>query len=321
MEGEAWLPNFLCIAFQGVVIGAAGCAQVGGIEGAVGIERFGKAQGDGRVFFAVRNQAHPAYHILAHVENPARLEHFGHRGDLHRADALLAFDERAVGGHEGRRLVGKDFDRPPVGGGVAELVPTRQLAAGIVALAHEHVRLQNGTLGYFPLGAGGDDFAAAVCIRDDDLRQELWTVGVVLAAQPGDVANAPTIAENGAEGVRPRTEEAGYIIYLVLDVLEIMGPTGGEEVVADFGSVQASLVQADGGGIQAGRGNRLGKVELGAQEGRGAGGARPAPEGRADPLSVPISSIQQPHLPPGGFAFGYFSHFIPHTHLPKNTLG
>ena len=74
--GEARLPDFGASALEGVEIGGARRAQVGDVERAIGLQRFGMAQRDLGALGAGDAQTAPAHHVLAHIEDvDAGLEH------------------------------------------------------------------------------------------------------------------------------------------------------------------------------------------------------------------------------------------------------
>ncbi len=70
VEGEAGLPDFWAGALADVGVGGGGFAEVGGVEGAVGVEHFGVAEGDGGAGGGGDFEADDADHVLAEVEGP-----------------------------------------------------------------------------------------------------------------------------------------------------------------------------------------------------------------------------------------------------------
>src|ERR1700746_2341829 len=69
MECEVWLVGLLAAAFQRVSIGLRRAPQVGGVEVAVAIEHFRKAQRDRCARRAAPLEAVPAREVLAEIKN------------------------------------------------------------------------------------------------------------------------------------------------------------------------------------------------------------------------------------------------------------
>ncbi len=139
---EPGLPYLLAAAFERVIVGLPGAAQVRGVERAVGIEHLGVAQRDRRAGRAVDLESHSSDHVLAEVENPFRcrplldLVRFGDRLDF-----LNTPHHRATHGIEFYARVGERLDRQPARVVIAWRVPPGQLTPGVIALTHLHIRL------------------------------------------------------------------------------------------------------------------------------------------------------------------------------------
>ena len=77
------------------------------------------------------------------------------------------------------------------------------------------------------------------------------------------------LASSAATALSPCFEQRGHIVDLVADPLAVVGPIGGQHVIADALAVDVDFVEAQGGDIEPGRGNRLAGGERLAEDGHG----------------------------------------------------
>ena len=72
-----------------------------------------------------------------------------------------------------------------------------------------------------------------------------------------DAAGVPAVGELHADRVFAGVQEIGDVVRLVLDVLVVVGPLGGELMVADASAVDVQLVEAEGGDVDDGALSRV----------------------------------------------------------------
>ena len=93
-----------------------------------------------------------------------------------------------------------------------------------------------------------------------------------------EVAAIPAVGEEGFEGVVAGAELRGDIVGEVFEAVAVVGPAGGEVVVADARAVDVRFEEAAGGDVEAGfeRGGREteGFAEMDGGAGGGSGGER-----------------------------------------------
>src|ERR1700761_8774536 len=84
VKGESRLPGFVTRSRERIGIGSVGVAKVFGIDGAIGIEAFRKAELHHRAARTTNVDADNAHHVLLHVVNRARsdgVHRFGRQSD------------------------------------------------------------------------------------------------------------------------------------------------------------------------------------------------------------------------------------------------
>src|SRR5512143_587523 len=96
MEGKTWLPNFLPISLQGIVIDIASGAQICRVQRSIRVKDFCIANRDGLSFFPANTQAYPTNHVLTHVEDPVWVRKIGNFTDIDWPQFFLAFDHRSI---------------------------------------------------------------------------------------------------------------------------------------------------------------------------------------------------------------------------------
>ena len=152
-------------------------------------------------------------------------------------------DEGRVGGEE-------DFDGQEVIALVGWSVPIGQTSAVVDVLAHDDVALQNFAEGIFPRFVAADSRGGAVGVGDFELEQLPGLLAVELAASPFDVAAIPAVTEDAANRVLAIVEEVADVEDLIAHPVGVIGPAGGEFLVADTDAVDLGLVYAQSGDIK-----------------------------------------------------------------------
>jgi hypothetical protein len=285
VEREARLPGLAArVAAEDIVVGLPGGAQVLSVDRAVGIEHLGEAQADHLAGLAANMEANAADHVLAEVEHPGW---GGPDVEFHRRSDGLEFLRRAHERPEGRGQfnpgIGEAGDRRPGAVIVAGFVPAAKLAPGVVRFTVDQVGFDDRAESGLPGAIGHDGLGGAVGEGQHELGEQLRALAVIVALTPADVAAIPAVAEEGAGGVGARAEEDRDIVGLVLHALLVLGPAGGEDIVADAVAVEMKLIEAEGGGVEAGRGDFPADVEDRAEIRAGRAGLRAAGEGGPDP--------------------------------------
>ena len=154
--------------------------------------------------------------------------------------------------------------RVPVGFIKAGRCPARLLAAGVVGFAAVEVVADDGAGGRFPARARCDSTGAAVGVLDVHLHAQARRVAV--AVLPTGFA-VPAIAQHYADGIGAGLQLFGHVVGHVEDALGVIAGGGVEYMIADPLPVEVKLVPAQAGDVEAGAADRLGEVELIAQEG------------------------------------------------------
>ena len=141
-------------------------------------------------------------------------------------------------------------------------VPTGLLFAGVEVFAHQHIGILNRAGRALPRGIGRNELMRAVPELDIELRAKCGHRSVeVAAARKTDVAGIPAIAHQSADGVGACFELARHIIGLVLDAASVVRPTGRQNFVADFASVEPHFIHAARARKQRGAPNRFGDIK------------------------------------------------------------
>ena len=270
--GEARLPDLAVrVAFQDVVVGGFGPAQVLGVQRAVLIDELGVAEADLRAPGSLDAQLDPAADVLPQVEDPDAGLRVQEPPGIERLDHL---DRR----HHLRRELpaGARYDLGGLPAAVVEArtVPAGRLPGGVVGLAVVDAVGQDRPLSRFPGAVGDHPHRAAALQLHHELQQRL-----ALAV--------PALAEDQPDGVRARPQQAGDVVGDVEDALVVGGPAGVEHVVADLAAVDPQLVVAEAGDVGPGAHRRGVEAELLAEL-----------IAAGDPLSRPVARLEQSHLEP-----------------------
>jgi hypothetical protein len=118
--------------------------------------------------------------------------------------------------------------------------------------------------------------------------------------------------------VAPRPQQRRHVVRLILDPRTVLGVAGGEFGVADAGAVQERFVQAEGGDVQPGLGERRNVDER--PEPVGGAGALLRPFGlrHADPPGLPVRLAEQAGFEPNGVAPLALARVGPHLDLRQD---
>ena len=146
--------------------------------------------------------------------------------------------------------------------------PRTQLAARVVALAHEQVRVLERSRGGAPAAVAGDHLDAAVLVLEVQFAEQRRIAAVVVATPQrvhADEAGVPARAEDRSEHVLAIEEERGDVVCRVLDAHPVVGPAGGEDGVPDAHAVELHLEHAAGGRVEHGAAHTARDLERPAQ--------------------------------------------------------
>ena len=147
VESEPRFPCFLAVAAERVTVDGTGRAQIFSIELSIFIQHFSVPDVDRRAARAAHFQPHTPDHILVHVVNAAAGNDptgrvFAH---LFRLDFLNSSHWRAILRNPCNAGIGNHFHFGPFRVVEPSLGPVGHFKARIVALTHEHVRLEDRT--------------------------------------------------------------------------------------------------------------------------------------------------------------------------------
>lgn len=131
-------------------------------------------------------------------------------------------------------------------------------------------------------------------------------------------AVVPAIAENRSHRIVPYLQELSDVVGLILDPFVIVRPSRAENRVTHAVTVQMQLVEPLGGSIQRCASDCLVDLKTLAQvRTRLHSNLDRWPSIQADPQRSPISSHQQPHLPPSRRAVrGGLPVLVAHAYFP-----
>ena len=249
VEREAGLPGLLLVAFADIGVRRPGAAQVGDVDGAVGIESLGETQDDSLSGLGVFHfQANDAGEVGAHVEDVGAVGGLGHADGL---DLLELTDRDARMGLDLQVDGFRDVDAGPGGVIGDRFAPVEQFGAGVVKLAHEKIAFEDRSGGRLPAVVGQDDFGGAVGKLKEQLGREARGGAVVVTeATPADETAVPAVGEDSAEDVEALFDLAGDIVGIVVDANFVVGPARREVGVADFAAVEIRIVVAERRGVQ-----------------------------------------------------------------------
>ena len=189
------------------------------MQRAVVLEHLGEAQLHLRPSLALHLEADPADHVLAEVEDVGPRAALG---DRHGLQLLRHAHGLGALGDERDAVVRRRRHRGPG----AELAP------GVVALAHQEVRVLDRPGRRAPLRVAGDDLDGAVLVLEVELAQQCRIAAVVVAAPQrveADEAGVPPRAEDRAEHVLAVADELGDVVRRVLDPLPVVRPARRED--------------------------------------------------------------------------------------------
>ena len=163
VEGEARLEHLAAAAAQDVGLLRPRRAQVGQVQRAVLLEHLGEAQPHRRAALALDLQPHPADHVLAEVDDmdPGRA-----LGDRDRLQLLGDADRLRALGHQ----------RHAVARARAHRAPVAELAARVVVLAVQQVRVADRPGRRAPALVARHHLARAVRVLEVQLAQQLGCV-------------------------------------------------------------------------------------------------------------------------------------------------
>ena len=205
VEREPGRPGLLALARADVGVDAAGLAEVGRVDRAVGVEPLGEPEGDLLARLARDLEPGHAGEVLAHVEHvDARLrlrDRFGPRAR-----------RMARTGGPGWAWTSGLISAPTTTGVPAGVVEARRVPAvqgqpRVVGFAHEEVGLEDrAELSPSSPGRWRRSSRAAVGVLDVELGQEPRVLAVVVALlAEADVAAVPAVGQDRPRGRCPRT--------------------------------------------------------------------------------------------------------------------
>ncbi len=302
LEAEVGLVDLLGAAPERVRDELLGRPEVGRVDVAVLVQNLEVAKLHGGALLPFHRETHAAHQVLPHVHDLLPL---GCREDLHGADLLDAPHRGARGGHErGVATAGHTHGRP-----VAIVkrcrAPAGLLESCVVRLAHVDVRQEDGARSGLPAGVGAHGLHAAVGVLDADLTQERHTIAVhVAVVLPREEAPVPAVSQRRPGGILPRRQKGGHVVGLVLQALAVARPARRHQVLADTLAVQLQLVDPVARDIGPRRTHGALHVEGASDEGCRPRHLRILVSHGLDPLGLPVTSREEPHLEEGRRAPG-----------------
>ncbi len=189
-----------------------------------------------------------------------------------------------------------------------------------MGFAVDQVVLADGSGCDFPGASGRDGLGCAIGKCQFDLREQPGAVAVILSGEPADMAAVPAVAEDGAGGVGPRAHQAGHVVSLILHPLGVVGPAGGEDVVADAPAVEVEFIEAERRGIEAGADDFFAHRESRAEIRAGRARLKASGESRADPRAAPVAAGEQAGFPEGVRAFAAAVSLVPRLDPPPGAF-
>ncbi len=248
MINETGLPTEITVFSRSINVGHLRSTQIGQIERAVFLQQFGKLHRYGFTFLSFQVNREPTDHVLPHVQDILSI---GTIKNGYRLQRFLYADIRVLLCCQFARRSLHHIGSFPCAVVETVRVPTFHLEAGIIFFAIKLVICDDRSFrGDFPRRITDDRRLRPVCIFDPKLRKQTRQAECFHSRITHREETA--VPQNHSQCILVGSHQSCHIIYIIIYTFIIQGRHRGKHVLADFLSVQVSLIRAKTGNIQDG---------------------------------------------------------------------